>query len=123
MARYRRRRGRSISGRIVSDSVYIANRLPWPWVIVFGAVSFCFFYWGVPALIAWHIATIQDKILRAAFDAALGRRSHWSQWLAVAIGLAAVFFAIRNYFAVRRLDREGERDVSLFSRVLARLID
>lgn len=123
MVRTNRRRRRSSGGQIVGDTSYIANRLPWQWVVVFGAVCFTLFFWGVPALLAAKAESVQNPNLRAVIVALAERRGRWSQWVAMAIALVCVFFAVRNYWISRKLVREGERNLSLLSRFIARWLD
>lgn len=120
--RYRRSR-QSPAGQIVGDVAYIANRLPWQWTLGLGAVLFIAFYWGVPALISWHTESTGDNISRAMLEAMLGRRSHWAQWIAIAIVLVCSFFAAWNAWTSCRLDRTGENNTGFISRLLARWID
>lgn len=120
--RHRRRRG-STAGQLVSDTAFIANRLPWPWQLAFGLFLFASFYWGVPAVIAWQLESIENKVVRGMLEGAFGRRGHWSELLGIALGLTCVFFAGWNAWTRYRFGREGERNTGLVARVLARWID
>lgn len=64
-----------------------------------------------------------DSLTRPAVEAALGRRIHLFQYLAIALVLVCGFFAVRNYFYPFRLRSDAERNAGLFSRLLARWLD
>jgi hypothetical protein len=117
------RRRRSMAASIVGDAVYIANRLSWKAATVFGVVSFIALYWLVPALLGSLQSDSKSTVLRPALDGFVARRAQWFQWIAFAVLVVCLFFAVRNYFIARRLDREGERDVGWLGRVVARFLD
>lgn len=121
---YRRyRRKRSMAGETLADTAFIANRLSWKGAAILGLVLFVVFYWLLPAWIDHQLSTLQNNMFRPMIEAVFARRVHWVQWLGIALALVCAFFAVRNYFASERLDRYGERNVSLFSRLLARWLD
>lgn len=105
------------------DTAFIANRLPWRWTIVFGVALFSIFYWGVPALITWHLASVRDPILRSALETFFGRRGHRAEYIAIALLLICLFFATWNAWTTYRMRAPGEGNVGLISRLLARWID
>ena len=119
----RRYRRISVASQMLGDTSYIANRLPYKWTAVLGAVLFILFYWVVPAWITQHLETLQGNMFRPLVESLLSRRMHWSQWLGIALGLVCAFFAVRNYFLMEQLDRRGERNVSFISRIIARLLE
>src|SRR5688572_5274142 len=113
--RYRRRRA---SSSIVADTAFVANRLPWQWTLVFGGFLFAAFYWGLPAYMAWHLESIENKIVRAMLESVFGRRGHRAEWVGIALGLICLFFAVWNAWMDYRFHRTGERNVGLLSRIL-----
>lgn len=121
--RRRYRRKRSIAGEILSDTSYIANRLSWKGAAAFGVVLFVIFYWLMPAWINHQIETAHSANSRMMLEALFARRIHWFQWVGIALGLIGGFFAVRNYFATRPLNRYDENNVSFISRLLARWLD
>jgi len=123
MAYRRRSRKRSMAGEMLSDTSYVANRLSWKGAAILGAVLFVIFYWLLPAWLNHQLNSLQGSMLRPLVEAVFAKRIHWVQWLGIALGLICAFFAVRNYFAFQRIGRDGERDVSFFSRLLARLLD
>lgn len=123
MARRKYRKSRSMAGSILSDTAYIANRFSWRGALALGVVQFVIFYWLVPGWITHQLDSLKSNIPHQIMVAAFSRRLHWFQWLAIALALICGFFAIRNYFADSRLDRYGERQVGLLSRLLARWFD
>lgn len=121
---YRRyRRKRSMAGEALADTAFIANRLSWKGAAIFGLVLFAFFYWLLPAFINHQLNSLQGNMFRPMVEVVFARRVHWVQWIGIALALVCAFFAIRNYFATERLNRYGERNVSFFSRLLARWLD
>lgn len=121
---YRRyRRKRSMVGETLADTAYLANRLSWKGAAILGVVLFVIFYWAFPAWINHHLGTLQNNMFRPIFETIFARRVHWVQWLGIALALICAFFAVRNYFASKRLSRYGEGNVSFFSRLLARWLD
>ena len=120
MARMNRR---SAAGRMLSDTAYIGNRVSWKTSLVLGVFFFVFFYWLVPACLANYAVDVKSQAVRSAIEAIYGRRILWFKWLAVAIALLFSYFAARNYLRVQRHTRFGERNASIFARILARLLD
>lgn len=118
-----RRNHRSAASSIVTDTAFIANRLPWNWTLVFGCFLFAAFYWALPAYMAWHLESIDNKIVRAMLEAVFGRRGHRAEWLGIALGLICLFFAAWNVWTEYRFRRSGEQNVGLISRVIARWLD
>lgn len=124
MAYRRYRRKRSMAGEMLADTSYVANRLSWKGAAIFGVVLFVAFYWLLPALLTHQLESLpQSNMFRPMVEALFAKRIHWVQWLGIALGLICAFFAVRNYFASQRLDSHGERNVSFFSRLLARWLD
>jgi hypothetical protein len=123
MAYRRYRRKRSMAGRMLSDTSYIANRLSWKGTAIFGIILFVVFYWLIPAWLSHQLNSLEGNMFRPMVEAIFARRIHWVQWLGIALGLICTFFAVRNYFACQRLDRYGESNVGFFSRLLARWFD
>lgn len=121
---YRRyRRKRSMAGKALADTAFIANRLSWKGAALFGVVQFVALYWLLPAWMNHQLDSLQNDRLRPIVEAIFVRRVHWFQWLAIALALVCTFFAIRNYCASKRLGHYGESNVSFFSRLLARWLD
>jgi len=123
MAYRRYRKKRSLTSEVLSDTSYIANRLSWQGCIIFGVLSFVLFYFIIPIWLKQQLNSLQGNMFRHVAEAFFGRRIHWVQWIGIALGLICTFFAIRNYFSFQRIGHAGERDVSFFSRILARLLD
>lgn len=123
MAYRRYRRKSSKSGSLVADTARAANRLSWAGSSALGAVFFVSFYWLLPAALNHLHDYLQGNIYLPIVEPLFEKRNHWSQWLAIALGLICAFFAVRNYFGAGRLDRNGERQVGFISRLLARWID
>lgn len=122
--RRRYRRKRSLAGGMLSDVSYIANRLSWQGAAILGVVVFVAFYWLFPAWLMHQLDAMQGDTFRPVVEAVFAKRIHWIQWLGIALGLICAFFAIRNYFVSKeRLRYCGERNVSFFSRLLARWLD
>lgn len=119
----RRYRRRSTASQILGDTSYIANRLPWEWTALLGVALFVIFYWLVPAWLNHHLESLQGNTFFPLVESIFARREHWFQLLGIASWLACTFFAIRGYLFMDQLDRSGERGVSFFSRILARLFD
>jgi hypothetical protein len=65
----------------------------------------------------------QGSMYRPLVEAVFARRIHWVQWVGIALGLICTFFALRNYVASERIGSDGEKNVSFFSRILARFLD
>lgn len=120
---YRRyRRNRSISGEVLNDTAYIANHLSWVGAAILGTFLFVLFYWIVPAWLNHQLSSLPNNMFRPMLEAVFTKRIHWLQWLAIALAFVCYFFAIRNYFYYYApLRREDERNVSFFSRLLARV--
>lgn len=112
-----------MAGEVLSDTSYIANRLSWMGAAILGFVLFVVFYWLIPMWINHQLNSLQGNMFRPMMEAVFSRRIHWIQWLGIALALICAFFSVRNYFDSQRLDRQGERDVSFFSRLLAKLLD
>jgi hypothetical protein len=113
----------SAASKVLSDTSYIANRLSWKSALIFGVVSFLVFYWLIPMWLNHHLASLQNNMFRPVMEVLFAKRIHWFQWVGIALGLICTFFAIRNYFAAQRFGSVGERNVSLFSRILAKWLD
>lgn len=107
----------------MADTAYIANRLSWKGAVIFGVILFAIFYWALPAWINHQLSSLQSNIFRPMLEVVFARRVHWVQWLGIALALICAFFAVRNYLACQRLGVGGERNVSFFSRLLARWLD
>lgn len=117
------RRKRSMAGEMLSDTSYVANRLSWKGAAILGVVLFVIFYWLLPAWLNNQLNSLQGNMFRPMVEAVFAKRIHWVQWLGIALVLICAFFAIRNYLAFQRLGSGGERNVSFFSRLLARWLD
>lgn len=123
MAYRRYRKKRSAASQVLSDTSYIANRLSWKGCIIFGILSFSLFYFFIPMWLNNQLNSLQGNMFRPIVEAVFARRIHWVQWVGIALGLICTFFAIRNYLASEHIDSFGEKNVSFFSRILARFLD
>lgn len=112
-----------MAGEVLADTAFIANRLSWKGTAAFGAIQFVAFYWLLPAWIDSQLNSLKGTMFRPMLEAVFARRVDWLQWLAIALALVCTFFAIRNYFAAKRIGRDGERNVGFVSRLLARWFD
>lgn len=121
--RYRHRRMSSVAGSIVRDVAYVCNRFSWRVSLAYGAVLFVAFYWLAPALLLEWLERLRGNPLYPLLEAIFARRVHWFQWLAVALALLSVFFALRSYFRASPLASRDERRAGFFSRLLARWLD
>lgn len=119
---YYRRRG-SRAGEMARDVAVIGNRLPWWGAATMGAILFVLFYWVLPAWVLSNIESAQSSAIKPLLEAAIGRRARWLQYLGIAFGLIGLFFAIRNYFTDKRLDREDSGLIAWLSRLMSRLLD
>lgn len=117
------RRRRSDAAQVAGDTAFIANKLPWWGAALFGVFSFVLFYWVLPWWINSRIETLGNSALRPAVESILGRRVHWSQYVAIALALICGFFAVRNYFRVDRLKYREVNDASFLARILAKYLD
>lgn len=122
-SRRRYRRKSSLASSIVRDVAYVCNRVSWRFSLVYGAVLFVAFYWIVPALLLRGLERLRGNPLYPLLDAIFARRVHWSQWLAIALALLCVFFALRAHLRADPLAYRNERRAGLLSRLLAHWID
>ncbi len=118
----RRYRRRSNGSAIVSDSVYIAARLPWWAAILFGFISFLIFYFGFPAFLETKASELSGSAVSQAFESIFIRRIHWFKWLGIACGLVGVFFGIRNYSASSCAGYKERGLVALIAKIVSRNI-
>jgi hypothetical protein len=117
-------RRKSPAAEILSDIVSIANYLPWAWCIVLGVASFAFFKWVIPAALGLYInSTLDGNQFKSIAEVIILRKAHWLHWLGYACLIASIYFAVRNYFNMGSLSHQGEKDTSLISRIIAKLID
>jgi drug/metabolite transporter (DMT)-like permease len=121
MGRHYRRR--SAASSIVRDTVATANVLPWWGAASLGLMLFILFYWILPMWMQSKLDDLQGNIFKPMIEAVFGRRMHWSQWLGIALGLIGLFFAVRNYFIVRSMDKGDLWGVGWLARLVARFID
>lgn len=122
MARRNFPRTRSPSSQAVKD--VSANRLPWQACIAVGLVLYVLLSWIAPPLLAQRLAELpHDNSFRPLAEALIGRRLHWLPRLGIEMGLICAFFAVRNFFASRRLTKQGEDQVGFFARLGARWLD
>jgi drug/metabolite transporter (DMT)-like permease len=119
----RRYRRRSTSGGVVSDTVAIANKLPWWGAALFGLVLFIVFYWLLPMWMQSKLDERQASMFRPVLEAVFGRRMHWSQWLGITLGSIGLFFAVWKYYARRGLEKRNLWGVGWLARLIARFID
>ena len=117
------RRRKSDAAQVVSDAAYIANKLPWWGAAALGVFSFVLFYWILPWWINSRIDSVGSSAVRPAVEAILGRRVHWSQYVAISLALVCGFFAVRNYYRADRLRYARTKDAGFFARVLAKFLD
>ncbi len=104
---------RCLGEKIAGDTAYIANGLTWQWVAVFGVLGFTLFFWGVPALLVAKAESIQNPNVREAVWYLVERHARWSQWVAITIAFITLFCAVRNYWTLRKLGRDGEPTIVL----------
>lgn len=123
MAYHRYRNIRSHAGQIFSDTAHIANRLSWKGCVILGGLSFSTFYFFIPMWIHSQLNALQGNMFRPIIESLFARRIHWFQWVGITLGLISIFFAVRNYFTFDRIGRYGEKNVSFFSRILAKFMD
>ncbi len=119
----RRYRRRSAASGVVSDTAAIANALPWWGAALFGLVLFVVFYWLLPMWMQTKLDERQGSMFFPALEAVFGRRMHWLQWLGIALGLVGLFFAVRNYYLARSMDKRDMSGVGWLARLVARLFD
>jgi hypothetical protein len=119
----RRYRKKSQTSQIVSDSVYISSKLPWWGALIFGLVSFTFFYFIAPAWVISFVEGQPSRPITQGIDMVIMRRVHWFEYLGTVCGVIGLFFTIRNYFVA--IDaQKGERSlVGILSRIIGRNID
>lgn len=116
-------RRRSAANTVANDVAYIGNRLPWWGAALFGIGLWLFFGKLLPALLSFYLeANLSNSPYKAALIQAVGRRLHWLEYLGIALGLIAGFFAVRNYRCASQLNARGERNVSLLGRLLGRFL-
>lgn len=120
--RYYGRRG-SQAGEMARDVAAIGNRLPWWGAATMGAMLFILFYWVLPAWVVSNVDEIKSQSMKPLFEAIIGRRAHWLQYLGIAFGLIGLFFAVRNYFTDKQLDRGDSGLVAWLSRLMSRFLD
>ncbi|HCG7544654.1 TPA: hypothetical protein NKZ82_004738 [Vibrio parahaemolyticus] len=109
----RRYRRRSNGSAIVSDSVYIAARLPW-WAAI------CF---GFPAFLESKASEMTASAFSQAFESIFMRRIHWFEWLGIACGLIGVFFDFRNYAISSHAGYEERGLVTFLAKIISRNIN
>lgn len=119
----RRYRRRSHGSAIVSNSVYIAARLPWWAAVCFGFISFLIFYFGFPAFLESKASELNASAVSQAFESIFIRRIHWFKWLGIACGLIGVFFGFRNYLASSYAGYEERGLVTLLAKIISRNIN
>lgn len=120
--RYYRRK--SVPAEVLRDTVSIANSLAWQGCIFMGIFLFCLFYWVLPALLNLYINTaLEGNSFKVVAEAIITRRLHWLDWLAIGCLIVCLFFAVRNYFDANSMGRHGQRNVSLISKIIAKLLD
>jgi drug/metabolite transporter (DMT)-like permease len=108
---------------VVRDTVDIANALPWWGAAIFGLVLFVVFYWLLPMWMQAKLDERQGSMFRPVLEAIFDKRMHWSQWLGITLGLIGLFFAVRNYFVARSMDRRDLWGVGWLARLFARFLD
>ncbi|WP_414931054.1 hypothetical protein [Vibrio europaeus] len=119
----RRYRRRANGASIVSDSVYIAARLPWWAAISFGFASFLIFYFGFPAFLESKASEMSGSAFSQAFESIFMRRIHWFELLGIACGLIGVFFGFRNYAISSHAGNEERGLVALLAKIISRNIN
>ncbi|EGQ7854809.1 hypothetical protein ACCH70_004234 [Vibrio vulnificus] len=119
----RRYRRRSHGSAIVSDSVYIAARLPWWAAICFGFISFLIFYFGFPAFLESKASELSGSAVSQAFESIFTRRIHWFEWLGIACGLIGIFFGIRNYLVSSYAGYEERGLVAFLAKIISRNVN
>ncbi|HHF0549867.1 TPA: hypothetical protein ACPHT3_004524 [Vibrio alginolyticus] len=119
----RRYRRRSNGSAIVSNSVYIAARLPWWAAICFGFISFLIFYFGFPAFLESKASEMSASAFSQAFESIFMRRIHWFEWLGIACGLIGVFFGFRNYAISSHAGYEERGLITFLAKIISRNIN
>ena len=118
--RYKRRPWAASS---VGDAVYIANRLSWRGAVLWGLFFFAAFYWLIPWWIAHLSESLEGNRFQSAVVLALSRRIHYSEWVGIASLVASCTVAAWKLFSGKALSRDGERHVSVWSRLVGRRLD
>jgi hypothetical protein len=102
---------------------FIANRLSWKWAAAMGLLMFVILYGAIPAWLTHKYGTPDGNQIRSALGIIVLRRAHWFEWVGIAAALVCGFISVRRYFIARQLSRDGEKNTSLLSRIIARLLD
>ncbi len=123
MGHHRYRQKRSMVGGMLAEANHSVKRLSWRGVVILGTALFVVFYWLVPAWISLQLNSLQSNPYCPILEAVLARRIHWVQWLGIVLGLVCAFFALCNYFTAWAPGRNADRNVSFFSRLLARWLE
>lgn len=116
-------RRRNAASSIVRDTSETANILPWWGAALLGLALFVLFYWLLPMWMQAKLDDLQGNMFRPMVEAVFSRRAHWSEWLGITLGLVGLFFAVRNYFVARNLDRLDLLGVGWLARLFARFFD
>jgi len=125
------RRSSNSIGSVVSDSAAIANGLGAKGALIVGIVGFLTFYFFLPfVLAAWAdynkakmvgpLAPVFEKLL----DGVLFRRFiHPCEWAGIAILLVCAAVATWKVVTQTNLERDGEHNVTVLGKLLARFLD
>lgn len=116
-------RRRSTANSVVRNTVEVANILPWWGAAILSLTLFVLFYWILPQWLQSKLNDLQGNMFRPMIEGLFDRRMHWSQWLGITIGLVGLFFAVRNYFVVRGMDKSDLWGVGWLARLFAKFLN
>jgi uncharacterized membrane protein YhaH (DUF805 family) len=115
-------RKKSSASSMLSDSAAIGRKAPWWFTLIFGITIFVVFYFVIPAWLQAKADSIHSELTRTLLGSLLLRRSHWFQWLGIAIGLICLFYSFRNYVFTKASTSKESKVVVFIARLLGHTI-
>lgn len=119
--KYYRRKKQGIFSKLISESIDMFSMAP-PWLcILMGSLLFILFYLFVPYYFEYKFNDPAQGV--NGFSSLIVRFARLSQWAGAAIGIASLFFAIRNHYFGRKTSKKGKQNTGFFAKFLASFFD
>lgn len=119
---YRRRR-RSDASIILSETNYVASRLPWWGALVLGSALYITFSFLTPIWLESKLFEGRESIVYPFVEAIAQRHIDKFNWLGIACELIGVYYAARNYVYGLSASRSERNLVGFLARCFARNLD
>lgn len=118
---YRKRKNQRLSNQLISESIKVYASAPWWLCMLMGSILFAIFFVWLPGHLENKMAN--DISTTVDFSPIYRLLIRICKLIGAVTGIAALLFAIKNYFFGVKSTKQGKKDANFLSRLLAFFVD